>query len=136
MSDPAFIGLLIHTCDIQIAGQATASDDSYGHETSSYADPETKANLPCRLAPLSSREMVRLGMTSTAANTYSLYLQPSDVPSGLSMREGMGTHRVMNVRRSDGTVYDPGPFDIVSVVEPSAMGHHVKLMLNRTSGEV
>lgn len=136
MSDPIFNNLMKHTCDIERAITLPANDDTYGHVTVQRSQTvKAKTGIACRLMSINVQEMERKGLSPTVSGEYALYIRYTDLPPGLSMREGLASFTVTNIRHRDGREYDAGPFDIKSVADAAGESHHAKLMLGRlTSG--
>ena len=137
MSDPIFNNLMIHRCDLDYATVTAADEATYGHAVPSFASVDKKATqIPCRLMVLSVQETMRMGLAPTMVGQYALYLPYAALPPGLSMVEGSATFQVSNINKRNGSVYDPGPFTITSVIDASGENHHIKVLLTRISDAI
>ena len=132
--DPYFLDLMVHTCTIIRAGEATSVPGTYGHRHKDY-DTAPAASYPgivCRLRSLSAEEIVIIGRDSEVIQDMYLDVPASQLPESLKDDTAAARHQVSDVRMGEtGELVKTGPFDIQSVRLMAGEQHHYLLLLRK-----
>ncbi len=131
--------LHIYTCTIQRAA-VVASGSPYhpASNTISFDTPAAQTTVACRVQALDSvtiTEMVGGGKAGTMVATDYLYLAYADAPAALVDQDSSPSpeslHRIVNIKRADGTVLNAGPLEILRIVDLAGAQDVLKLELRR-----
>lgn len=141
--DP-FGDFYIHTCTVQQGASITAPNprDPQGGSggTVTGIDFDTPAanneGVPLRLMQVNARQRAELEAQNTAGTVIPNWVaqMPWD-PAPDTLRDLDAaphpaiTHRLVNVRQADGSIYHAGPFDILNIEDPGAEGEALVLLL-------
>jgi len=132
--DPDFLDLMVHFCDIEQMQKATRGTGSYGHATPSrQVVTTTTQNVRCRLRGLTDEEIESTGRAGEIREDYILYVPAGYLPKLLRDPQRAVDHRVVNVRKREGKLVNPGPLDIQSVRLMAGEDHHYQLRLRKAS---
>lgn len=133
--------LHVHTCTIQKAA-VVASGSLYhpGSNAISFDTPAASTTVACRVQALDSvtiSEMIGGGKAGTMVATDYLYLAYSAAPASLLDQDSSPSpeslHRIVNVKRADGTVLNAGPLEILRIVDLAGAADVLKIELRRVA---
>jgi hypothetical protein len=131
--------LLIHTCTLRKRTLSAGSAATFGQQVSTWA--EYISGVPCRLDPMSSKEVADQAKEGTPSATHNLFVEfsamsytdPTKTFTDLATMAGAGTYQVTNVKDRSGTVIDAGPFDVKPALNLAGTGQLMKIQLVRVT---
>lgn len=131
--DPVFMDLMIHTCTIVWANEATGTGGSYGHRVKDYTTMPraTYTGVRCRLRSLNNQEIVAIGRDEETIQDMMLYIPDALMPESLKEDTASARHEVSNVQTLQGELVKAGPFDVQSIRQIAGEQHHYLIQLRK-----
>lgn len=108
-----FDGLMNSTCSVMVKGVSGA--EGYNQPSQTLSPVSGLENVPCRFSTLKGGKEYKSGK-EYSINTFRVFMRPQTPP--------VTTHNWLVVTTQSGHTYT---LNILSVDDPSGMGHHIEL---------